>query len=379
MNTKCVVLLVSEQTIPNIVFLKWYFRNNPEQNVSVLFISSKQMEDKHRSENICNALPEFQNYLAQRRTILVNSDDYESILNEIKQYNDAHACEIDEYVVNITGGTKLMSLAAYSIFSVKPRISIFYVSLLTNQLLQLLPERKEYCLDGMVSIQEYFTAYGITAKQDSDCEKDWDFNKTVYRTLIEPYSDLQHQMFLLQNERPYKNALGRKHFVDLTGLNTADYVHHDELDLESIKSYVADFGFNPAHLTYRQQKYITGGWFEEYVFQSKCCEFGYPVSGDPRIALNVKISKDGVDNELDVVYIDTKNVLHIIECKSRINEKDQKELLLNTIYKAQALRSSFGLAVKSHFYTRSIISNNSIKERAKSFGIDIYDGTKFTD
>ncbi len=72
-------------------------------------------------------------------------------------------------------------------------------------------------------------------------------------------------------------------------------------------------------------------------------------------------------------------MLHIIECKSRINEKDQKELLLNTIYKAQALRSSFGLAVKSHFYTRSIISNNSIKERAKSFGIDIYDGTKFAD
>ena len=41
MTNTILVNLVSDQTLPNVQFIKWYFKENPE-NLKVLFISTKK-------------------------------------------------------------------------------------------------------------------------------------------------------------------------------------------------------------------------------------------------------------------------------------------------------------------------------------------------
>lgn len=49
----------------------------------------------------------------------------------------------------------------------------------------------------------------------------------------------------------------------------------------------------------------------------------------------------------------------------------------DALYKLQAIiKSKFGLYVKQHLYTKSIIEKETPLNRAKEFGIDIKDGTQ---
>lgn len=55
MKETILVNLVSEQTIPNVQFIKWYF-NKKQMPMKILLVSTKEMEQKEKSLFIKNAL-----------------------------------------------------------------------------------------------------------------------------------------------------------------------------------------------------------------------------------------------------------------------------------------------------------------------------------
>lgn len=55
MTDTILVNLVSEQTIPNVQFIKWFYKKYTK-NITVLFISTEAMEKRQKSECIKNAL-----------------------------------------------------------------------------------------------------------------------------------------------------------------------------------------------------------------------------------------------------------------------------------------------------------------------------------
>ena len=115
-------------------------------------------------------------------------------------------------------------------------------------------------------------------------------------------------------------------------------------------------------------KYITGGWFEEFIYQKIKDELQVP---EENVALNVFIEKDNDKNELDVIFIKDNN-LNVIECKSFIGGKEGVKILNNALYKLQAImKSKFGLNAKSYLCTQSIIKKETPLTRAKEFGIEI--------
>ncbi len=119
-------------------------------------------------------------------------------------------------------------------------------------------------------------------------------------------------------------------------------------------------------LSKKEIQYLTGGWFEEYVYNliaSKYNDF---------IMLNPKISKSELtNNELDVVFT-FKNSIYVIECKTLV-ETEEGDIVNETIYKIQALKKDFGLTAKSYLFTLDEIKKEAQNKRAKSFDINIID------
>jgi hypothetical protein len=153
-------------------------------------------------------------------------------------------------------------------------------------------------------------------------------------------------------------------------------IDNEKATKENICELIKKFNFDTSKVKLEHIRYITGGWFEEFVYQKICNE--YENVEKENIALNVNISKGNDKNELDVIYLDKNNMLHIIECKSFLDGKDGSKILTEALYKLQAIiKTKFGLFVKHHLYTKSIIDKETPLNRAREFGIDLKDGKDF--
>ena len=366
MSDTLLVLLVSEQTIQNVQFLKWFF-GNYLQTVDLLFVSTKKMEENKKCKCIKNALGNTYKFVKNDNIILVNENSLENVQTEIEKFinNNKHK----SYITNITGGTKLMSIASYSVFHDKPNSKIFYQPL-GNDLQCLYPCIEKHNVNELLTLDEYMKAYGISFKYDSKCLKDFEFNKNVNKNIIGECRELVKSIVSMQNNSYFKNIFKRKDSIDFTQIPDEKFVTEkgSKINKDEVLEVIKNFGFDITKISHSQLKYITGGWFEEYVYQKIKTE---QKLDDDKIALNVSINKNNDKNELDIVYIDSKNKLHVIECKSFIDEKKDSKLLTDTLYKTQAIKTKFGLNVASAIYTKSKITKDSALNRAKDFGITI--------
>ena len=366
-----ITLLISEQTVPNVQFLKWFF-SRQKQTVDILFVSTEKMEEKKKSLNIINAMECSETHIASWKVIKVD----ENSIDDIDQKIDAILTEWqhESFIVNITGGTKIMSLATYAYFQDKPQSQIFYQPI--NQNLQrIFPEHEEYSIPDFITVEEYMKAHGIEFKYDNFCLKDYDYNKTIYKNVIEENREGIKQLVSFQNIRPFKKKIDDNKVLNFFLIDEKSFETKDGklLDKALIIKTLENFGYNPNAVFGSNIRYITGGWFEEFVYQKVKTEMN--LAGQ-NIALNVNIEKENDKNELDVVYI-RNNRLHVIECKSFLDGEDGSKVLNDALYKLQAImKSKFGLNAVSSLYTQSVITKESALNRAKEFGIEIVDGTR---
>ena len=112
MKDAIIVNLVSDQTIPNVQFIKWFVKQNLGQ-IKVLLVTTKEMERKDKSNCIKNALSSLENFL-EWETLTTDGNSLPSISKDLEKYflNQSYK----KIIANITGGTKLMSLAAFDFF-----------------------------------------------------------------------------------------------------------------------------------------------------------------------------------------------------------------------------------------------------------------------
>jgi len=115
---------------------------------------------------------------------------------------------------------------------------------------------------------------------------------------------------------------------------------------------------------YKDIEYLTGGWFEEYVyFKVKERE----KLDDQFLGINYHIKKvygEEIKNEFDVLYI-KNGTPHIIECKtSNYDSVNNRNFLPDTIYKLSSLKNDFGLSAKAYIFTLDEDINENYIERA---------------
>ena len=162
------VCLVSEQTIPNILSL---YHNQPDR---IIFCTSEKMEKLGKSDAIINTLKLYGlDYSSKFDRVLVDQDCLEDC--EARLSNIAQKYSNQKFVVNLTGGTKIMVLGAYNVFKSIENTQMIYTPIPKNEFIEVFP-RKGNCkspipLTLRLSVGAYVSAYGVKIKNRSKLEQ----------------------------------------------------------------------------------------------------------------------------------------------------------------------------------------------------------------
>lgn len=290
---KTIISILSDQLIPNVLFIK-QLGSEEDQHI---FLSSKEMEEKHKSQILANTL-----HLKKDdyNTVIIDQNNPQEILEVLQQKISGASNE--EYIVNITGGTKMMSQMTYLHFHKFENAKIYYWPIGENYVEQLHPGFKRCYLDTEIKLdlKSYFAAYGYS----------------------------------------------------FTKADKPAFSHDRSSDLMKRVTDAGDSGLVPEIVkvtdpNYRgeDKQYLLGGWFEEWLYESLKNELHL---SDNEIGLNLKIKNEASlrlyesDNEIDVAFI-YKNTLYIVECKVYSAKQISGKRINDIIYKISSIRQSLGL------------------------------------
>jgi hypothetical protein len=321
------VSLISDQTIPNIQFIKEKKADN------YLFISTESMEKKGVTHWIQDALGLS---IELCTTIVVNPFNYDSIIQETeKVINDE-----DFYLVNLTGGTKLMTLAINDLFR-SINAELYYLSG-DQSYSKLFPGRVKpsFEFSEKLNLEEYLKSYGFKIKSISEPSIPFECTNAIFNYYLHSFSkdiDIEPLSYLLSKRG--------KNIPDLN-------------ECESLVPFLNRLKYNPLNensLTKMETKFLTGDWFEEFFYHLLKKQNSNAISS---IGTGWVIEKNGIPNELDIVYLHNDN-LRIIECKTFIwsDPEEKKSIIIDTIYKSDSLKNKLGLFANTSIVTLSDLTS----------------------
>lgn len=242
-----------------------------------------------------------------------------------------------ELALNATGGTKLMSIAAYEAFR-SLNAPIYYVHPERDSLLWLSPKRDAHELADRLKLKDYLMAYGASQVDIPEPHG----VKPEIRALTET---------LLTNIDRYADELGTLNYyasnAEKSPTLSVEVEHGPQskpmlwelLELFESNDLCRIRGHNLRFTDADARFMVNGGWLELHTY-GLCLNLKKAVNIQD-IACNVTIQrqpagKTPVKNEIDVGLIKA-NRLHLIECKTKQFEKDA-----DVLYKLDSLRDLIG-------------------------------------
>lgn len=362
-TNRVLVSIVSEQTIPNYIFIKQMYQKGD----GLIFISSKKMQVK--IEPIVNAL-HYEDCSVIPIIFEKDNDEerWHSLSKQIEKYLDKGV----KYVVNLTGGTKYLSLATQKLFE-NYNSDFYYIPYPKNYLLS--PKFEDdvpILIDKRVSVSEYMSLYNLKTKNKQiNISKEYTqkfFNFFVTGFL---YPD---DFSIIDSLRVYRNKRNIR-IDDIENLKTDEIVKGKKEQIKGLKDFLTKIEFNTTiegQLSKYEIQYITGGWFEEYVFHL-ISEYIKP--DDIQIGVEILRTVSTNMNDLDIVFT-LGNKLFVIECKT--GGINKQSLFNQIVYKASALKEYLlGLSARSYIFSLSD-EDKELTDTAKNMGINYIDRTYFT-
>ncbi len=344
---KTLVSLISDQTIPNLELIK-EFRNQINQYV---FICTKQKKSQLKWLTEAADLNKYEE-------ISVDAFEPIEIENNLKQYDFGD----DEIILNITGGTKLMSLIVNEYFR-SIGATIYYLTGHNKSYVKVFPNRgnRSFQLNCEITLTEYLKAHGFSY-QKSEPFKTYQEAKKMLNFFTSESKESYIGIIKQLQKRRGKNVI-----ID---------------SIEGLQSLLDRMDYHPENkdkLSKNDVKYLTSDWFEEFVYFKVKTDLSLP---DEFIGTGYKITKNDVLNELDVIFV-YQNKLFIIECKTSFyqmipieEEKNgvkeikqkRKNLLPEIVYKSDALRNKFGLFANTSLFTTAPVrdKNGEVFDKLKN-------------
>lgn len=293
------VSLISDQAIPNLLFIKEF----SGEIGSYVFITTPLMQSRLKTQHLMDAAALKPNMC--REVVVENENDLEAIHQVLsKEFTGL------SYLVNLTGGTKMMFLAAYNFFR-KTGNSLYYLPIAKNTVTELYPGNQITEVSSRLTVKEYLQAYGISYNAESP-EKIEDF--ALLKQILKDYRRVGYDINALQN-------------------NFSD-----------------------------SKQFFTGDWFEQFVYH--LIKQKYRLTNgfiETRLKINnfAEQHRSGNDNELDVVF-SLNNELHVIEAKVSLGIKKINPATLDkALFKLSALNKNFGLRSHPWLFTLSDLENET--------------------
>lgn len=297
---------------------------------------------------------------------------YEHICRTINSQLDKQT----DYYVNLAGGTRYMALSVQHVFS-NYHATFFYVHTRENFIVKTIFDNSIYDNDDEIlpirhklKLGEYFELYGLS--HDLDTPKPFVSDRQEICTPSLLFEMFVKRMF---NSNDYKvmEVLREKYrnwkYIDINEVETT--INDTMVPIPNLSRFLKYIKFEPAEkgfLQHDEMEYLTGGWFEEYVYDLILQE----VEPDD-IAMGVRI--DGCteirhNNELDVCFI-KNNQLYVIECKSGINSES---MFNEIVYKVSALKEVLlGIDCQSYIFSLKKDPTGDLKKIANYMDITFCD------
>ena len=265
----------------------------------------------------------------------------DKFLNLLLQNSDRK----EDLWVNLTGGTKLMTLAASEVFRNLEQIPCFYVLPERNSLI-LLDSRDstQYELSCRMKIEDFFEIHGYQVEKIC--------RKTKYPEQIAFFAEN-----LLAGYRRYSPVLGSlNYFASAAAKAQSLYCEldhricsqgnaiHDLLRLAEDSRLIESW--DDRSITFRDEwsrDACRGFWLEEYAMQ-KLQKLHQSLHLQDFAKSIQFISPDGVRNELDAAFL-YRNTLCILECKTCNTMEKGKGAEI--IYKLDSLKALPGIFTKA--------------------------------
>lgn len=354
MNESIHLVLISAQAVPNITpILDDRFR--PQKVIMLVSqdmdLRADQLEKIYRPRGI-----------KVERWSIEDAWDVEHIRNRVLDCLVEY--EHEDLVLNATGGTKPMSIAAYEVFRDQDK-PIFYVHPEKDRLIWMHPgDRETVDLADRIKLKEYLMAYGADEVKETDKGGVPPAVRELTTELIlhvdsyaSALSSLNWYAASADNRHLRSKEIGR----ELTG----NHAFWEMLER-----------FEDAGLLFRDGNclvfndeegrfIVNGGWLELHAYA--CCLNLKKTLGIQDVARSVEVGRQQgnrrVLNELDVAFLQD-NRLHIVECKTKrysaSNKKDSEDA--DVLYKLKSLRDQLGgLQAKA-----MLVSVNRLKKHIES-------------
>ncbi len=267
----------------------------------------------------------------------------------------------ESIAINLTGGTKLMTIAAQMVFDDRP---CFYVVLENSQILMLDTQNPSaYQIQDKIRLHDYFALHGYSVKQQNRKKKISSESVLMCETLLKKYDTYKKQLgtlnYLAAKAEEEDSLTIRNEISDDTcGLLDLFYKqgsisYYDDTKIEFSSTHARDF--------------CKGFWLEEYVANELKKVDEQLGLQDFSASIEVE-SSTGTKNEIDAAFL-YKNELYVIECKTaRMNEKGS-----DVLYKLDSISGYAGL------YTQSIVAtfkemSKFDRKRARDLKINLIEG-----
>jgi hypothetical protein len=275
------------------------------------------------------------------RVDLADEHDYGRL--EAALLDVASEREGQSIALNVTGGTKLMALAAQAV-AVAANWAVFYVDVDTDEVIWLAPAPHRQPLQQQLRLRHYLGGYGFRLDEGIQRQPRARRHDDLLRTLITQVGSLEQPLAQL-------NWLAQQ-AEERRSLHTT--LTEQQADSRALATLLREFedagsltlaGDTVTFTSEAERDFVKGGWLERHVFQT--------VDGLSReLELRDKASNlvvcdsGGVKNELDVAFL-ARNRLFVIECKTARMDQPEAPKANDTLFKlAEICRRVGGLGTR---------------------------------
>ena len=323
------VLLISDQAAPNLLAAL-----DPDlKPKEAVLVTSRKM--RRRAEALGGVLRDVG--ITVETVDLDDEHDFAGLEKALLEIADVR--NGPSVALNVTGGTKLMALAAKSIAEAA-NWGVFYVDVDTDEVIVLdhdRPTRRK--LSEHLRLRHYLRSYGFAIEGD------------IEHRGVEPRHRELLQTLIIQVGR-MEQALGQLNWLGQTCENKRTLrvelspPQRDNHDLDALlrnfegAGVLTVTGDTLQFTSEADRSFACGGWLEQYMYDALTEAHGELGVRDKASNLTVA-DASGVKNEIDVAFL-ARNRLFMIECKTARMDRPEAPKANETLFKLAEISKRVG-------------------------------------
>jgi hypothetical protein len=373
------IMLASGENLPNLIPAIVRLKDDPGFKAdTALILESKGMRRRQRAGILKKALE----YSGVSSVSIHPEDCPDDDLQQIRAWAKARAEEItanhhdNRRILNLTGGTKLMTIAFLEAFQSR-EIEAIYCDTAHRRIEYINDDRKGPNLPvDTLKLETCLVAQGYRLRKESIATDDIAKRAELTRNLVTSAPRIDRLIRSLNNAW-YEYDKGKNFHAPVKNPHFGAEENRllDEIEAQGLLTSRLAFSDIAA------ARYLGGGWLEEWCWlvgkELEKKEPGKRLKSD-RWGVNLEIEsfdapaipREHPLNELDAVYVHRNRML-IIECKTgmQISDSDKSQDILN---KLETLGNQFGGRLNTKWLlTARHIKHAPVQERAQSYSIRI--------